>query len=243
MPATNGNTEIRFVHGSADAGTVDVGIDSATVATNVTYGTVSKYFTENALAGGSHTIYVYPAGNDTTSSALATTSLTVAAGTAYSLVLAGEINPSSGSKSISVQTFAEQAYSTTGGFAAVNFHNASPAESAIVSPVPFGWAPINAPSSETPLGNAAFSSATGPQQLSSSANNTPLVLFAVGGFGSISVEPGQIDAADSQNILPFGADQNLTLYLIDGAGASKSPSSGASGGIGNFVGAFDANAL
>jgi hypothetical protein len=65
---STGTAAIRFVHGSPDAGPIDVCVDGTFLATDVTYGKVSPFYIVAGAVAHVVSIYAYVAG-DTTNSA------------------------------------------------------------------------------------------------------------------------------------------------------------------------------
>lgn len=241
-PTTStGQTELRVVHGSPDAGPVDIFVDSSSAATAVTYGTVSGF---NNVTSGTHTITIYPAGNDVSTAAIATLAVNFAQGTKYSAVATGEINPRNGSKNIAVTLFTDTPFSTTTGSAAINFHHAAPVAASVEQIVPFGFAPLNN-IGDNGITSMSFGNESGPQGLPQAALTTAGVEFygITSGTGGFTILPSKIDPSDTGNLIPFGTnDVNLSLFAIDGPAASLTPSSSISGtDLVRFVGAFDAN--
>jgi hypothetical protein len=78
---------VRVAHMSPDAPNVDIGVDGSTVLEDVAFGAVSDYL---ALAGGSHTVTITPAGDPET--VVFEGDVTVEAGTAYTVAAAGEVS-------------------------------------------------------------------------------------------------------------------------------------------------------
>lgn len=235
---------VRFAHGSPDAGKIAVKIDGSTISSTLAYGTMSAYA---SVKVGSHSLTVYSAGN-TSGKGLASATFSTNAGQDTTVVLTGERYPSYRTRShLVMRIFTEQPYSTPGGGAALNFHNAAPILSAALhmKAVGFGYSLNSAPGNKM-LGTAQpDGGATGPVGLPSAALNVPITLFAKN-YKAYTITPG--DAMSGCTGLPCSGQGNLSLYLIDGPDASRSPSSGYPGYFpkrskADFVGVFDGNGL
>lgn len=87
---SNGEAAIRFIHGSPDAGNVDICFDNKVVASNVVYKTFSGF---SIVAGGvPHALVVSPAGAGcATTSAFAVTTVTPTTGQRNDIVVAGTV--------------------------------------------------------------------------------------------------------------------------------------------------------
>lgn len=248
VPGLGGSTnngKFRFVNGSADAGSVDVYVDSQKVTT-LTYGQISNY---TSFSAGAHTVVFDATGTQTP--IVPQQSISINGGAHTSLVLAGEAHPTSGAANLTVQQFGDLTYSTPGGGAAVDFHNASPAASAITASIQFGSYLISTPASTTPIGQPeAFGGATQPQGLTAPSLTPNAVGFyanASSGANAYTLQPNAVDSTGcAQNTMPCNSG-NLSMYLIDGPAASTSPVAGPyPQGItaamkAALVGQFDAN--
>lgn len=247
-PGTN-NAQVRFVNGSPDAGPVQVYIDNqqqfcsngATgTGCSVSYGQVTSYAVN--LTAGQHAIVLKDQNGNTISIPAGTVS--VNNGFRYSVVLTGELHPTSGSPDLGVTTFTDQPFNTPSGGAAVNFHYASPATAAAnPSPIQFGYYLNSTPSNAAPLGQTvSMGSETTPQGVPSSALNAPITFYAGSATGT-TISPSQVDSAKcASNALPCSTG-NLSLYLIDGPAASSAPTGIPTGANASarsmFVGVFD----
>ncbi len=214
-----GNSYVRFVGGSPDAGAVDVYVDGSALVTATGYGAITPYHRVNS---GSHSVTIYTAGSDT-GSGLATTTFTTGAGTDTSIVLVGDRHPSyQASSSLAVQVFGDAEYNTVAGAAGVNFYHAAPIFPAAtgydMTSVQFGYSLNSAPSSNPIDGTVGFGGTTGVQTLPGQATNNPITLYAVN-TSTVSIEPDQVSANCSNNEVPC-TTQNMTLYLVDGPAAS-----------------------
>lgn len=85
---TDEGASIRFVHASPDAPAIDVVIDGATVAENVSFGAASDYL---PITSGKHQIQVVPTGS-TTESAVLDEEIDLDGGRAYIFAAAGLLN-------------------------------------------------------------------------------------------------------------------------------------------------------
>jgi len=64
---STGTAAVRFVHGSPDAGPVDICVDGQFLATNVKYGTVSSFYIVTGAVPHAVSVYAYTAGDVTNS--------------------------------------------------------------------------------------------------------------------------------------------------------------------------------
>lgn len=245
------NAQIRFVHGSPDAGPIQIFIDNqqqfcpsgtSGSSCSISYGQVTTYAVN--LGAGQHAIVLKDQnGNSIT---IPSGTISVNGGGRYSVVLTGELHPSyAGAPNLTVTAFTDQPFNTPSGGAAVNFHDAS-AYMAAKNPAPlqFGYFTNNNTSTATPLGQTVtFGSETTPQGITNTAAlNVPITFYAGTPTGT-TITPSQIDSSKcSSNALPCSTG-NLSLYLIDGPAASTSPTSVPSGMSATattvFAGTFD----
>lgn len=220
---SSNNGKFRFVNGSADAGTVDVYVDSQKVTT-LTYGQISTY---TSFSAGSHTIAFDATG--TQNAVTPQQTIGVNGGAHTSLVLSGESHPASGAANLTIQQFADSLYSTPGAGAAVDFHNSSPAASALSANVQFGFYPLSSPSSTQAVGQPqGFGGTTQPQGLPPTAlTPTAIGFYAISsGSSGFTLQPNAVDPSGcAQNTMPCNSG-NLSLYLIDGPAASTTPVAG-----------------
>jgi len=155
---------VRAVHGSPDAGPVDIYVytqggtrpTTATVAA-ATYPQITGYLT---VPAGAYTIDVIaPAGSPSTTSPVATENVTVSANTQYSIVVGGTL----AAKTLQFVNFVEPA--ETAGQAALIVHHASPyVQNALGGPVGVGVynAAQAAPASIAQLFAFSLTSTSGP---------------------------------------------------------------------------------
>lgn len=233
---------VRIAHGSPDAGTVDVQIDGATMQSGLTYSHMSAYA---SLKTGAHSMRVFRSANGKT---LTTTTFSTNSGQDTTVVISGERHPTYSSKSnLGLHIFTEQPFNTPGGGAAVNYHNAAPVMlgGLHLLRVPFGYSVDSSPGNNH-LGTAqSLGGATNPAGLPSNALNVPLTLFAKN-YKAFTIAPG--DAQTGCTGLPCGGQNDLSLYLVDGPGASRTPTHNFPPYFGRhskaaFIGVFDANGL
>jgi hypothetical protein len=237
---------IRFVNGSADAGTVDFYVDGGNKNTEA-YAGASNYV---KVSTGQHTIAVDVSGTQTAIAGIPTAALTqsVNGNTYVDLILIGEEHPTVATDTINVIANVNTPYSTPGGGFAVNFHNAAGVTGQTGSM--FG-----------------VTSSTGTQQLGATMNvdgltqpvgvpstfiaPTMTVKFtatsANATTAAVTLNPSQIDPTGcAANTLPCNSG-NLSLYYIDGPAASTSPTAGpynfgiTASQATAFSGIFDAN--
>lgn len=242
-----GNSYIRFVGGSPDAGSVDVYVDGSAMVTSAGYGTITPFHRVNS---GYHNVTIYAHGSDS-GSGLAHASFTTNAATDTSVVLTGDLHPAyQATSNLAVTVFNDGIYNTVAGGAGVNFYHAAPIMAAAagynMTTVQFGYS-LNSAPSNNPIDSAVgFGGSTNVQTLPGAATNVPLTLYAVNN-STVTIEPGQVSTNCSNNELPC-TEPNLTLYLVDGPAASTSPTTPLPSGVSGsaravFFGVLDANGL
>jgi len=247
-----GTAKIRFIHGSADSGPVDVFVDGNSIATQVTYGSVATLATVTAA---SHTLTIYPAGSDTGNPLVPSITATLSSNTHYSFGIVGENAPATPTGSVALTNTlnayltTETLYNTTPGSAAANVHLYSPYV-ADLSPtgVNFG---VSGGGTQTQLGSTVTipGDTTGPITLPASATGVSIQFYGPTSPSIPTISPVQIDSTNTANKMPNGAtDINATLYMIDGPAASTTPQVPPTlpvGFLGNttagFVGVFEPN--
>jgi hypothetical protein len=244
--ASTSSGYVRFVNGSADAGSVDVYVDGTKQVTEA-YGGVSNYI---KVSTGTHTIAVDVTGTQTAVAGIPTAALTQSVnGASYvDLVLVGEEHPTILTDTMNILAYINSPYSTPSGGFAVNFHNAA----------------VVTGQSGT---NFGITSSTGSQQLGATMNvagsTQPVGIpstfiapsmtvnftatLAAAANAAASLTPSQIDPAGcAANTLPCNSG-NLSLYFIDGPAASTAPSAGpypdgiTASQTTTFAGIFDSN--
>lgn len=146
--AAPGSAQVRAVHGSPDAGPVDIyvypqgsTIPSAPALSNVSYPAVSPYL---SIPAGSYTVSVFAHGAASSGTPVATENVSTNAGTQYSIAVAGEV----GNKTLQFVNFVEPV--ETAGQSALIVHHASPLVQSIVNPVGVGYYDPGAPPSTSP---------------------------------------------------------------------------------------------
>ena len=244
---------LRVVHGSPDAGSLDVKIDNAGTGTSLVsgaaYGVVGAYVSVNA---GAHYVEIIAAGGSTAS--LTCTSPSLVAGTKYTVVVAGTAAKGYGTTlGVQCQTFTEPTFSPPSGDYTLAVHHASPALAAAGSGVlSFGTYAPGTPSYQAPVGTAAFTTLSS----NGNANGSVTTDVSVGvttapGVGfwfapQTSAAPGTVvttirpsqgvagaagagGSGDAGDLLPSGSLINFSVYVVDGQG----------GGLAQAVGAFD----
>lgn len=235
----NNNGYYRFINGSPDAGNVDVAIDGSQqnfLTGGVPYAGVTSY---RGFSAGSHTITVYQAGNDTSAGQLYSQSISINAGSDVTVVLTGEKSPRSPSNVLGITFFNEQPFLASGG-PYVDFHNAAPYVSGTTGlnqAVQFGYS-----------FNGTNSNIGSPGNVGANTNPQGFNGQNVGGSASLSFYGNWTTGSATTNVqtvnpscttgLPCTTG-NLSLYLVDGPGASAT----GSGAAGRFVGVFDNSGL
>ena len=228
----SGNTaKVVFVNGSPDAGPVEVTIDTTQqfCATGqsgsqcvVSYGQITPTGSVS-LSAGSHAITIANASGTALQLPSGQNTFSVNGGGTYSIVLAGELHPTSGTPNLQLLVFNDQPFANS---PAVNFHNASPfAQTANGGAgVQFGYYNGSTPSSN-PLGQpVTLGSETTPQSIPTSAQNTPITFYATIAASNVTAQPSAADATNcANNQLPCSGTNHLNWYLIDGPADSTSP--------------------
>jgi Domain of unknown function (DUF4397) len=246
-PITSTNSGyIRFVNGSADAGSVDFYIDGTKEVTEA-YGGVSNYIKVNT---GSHTIAVDVTGTQTAIVGVPTAALTqsVNGATYVDLVLVGEEHPTVAADTMNILSYVNTGYSTPSGGFAVNFHNAA----VVTNGTGTMFGIVSSAGSQQLGATMDVAGATQPVGVPSTfISPTMTVKFtanaAASGALMVALNPSAIDPSGcAANTLPCNSG-NLSLYLIDGPAASTAPSAGpypdgiTASQTATFAGIFDAN--
>ena len=242
------NGFIRFVNGSADAGSIDVLVDGNKVNTSpLAYGGITAY--SQLSATGSHTVTINAAGTSTVIGNISGKSIGVNGSNYESFVLTGEAHPVAAANTLNLIQFVDQTFSSSSN-GSVNFHNAAPGISATQNSVAFGWFVGGTPSTNQQLGTSeTVGNETGPQALpANAASSASIGFYAVSPVtGGYTTLPSNIDSTGcATNKFPCNTG-NLSLYFIDGPAASTTPSAGpypagiTSASQAGFVGIFDAS--
>jgi len=249
--ATQLKARVRAVHASPDAGAVDLYVypagttrPSAATVAGASYPQITGYLTVGA---GSYAVDVLAAGASSTASAVASETVTLAANTQESIVVAGKV----ANKSLAFVNFVEPA--ETAGQSALIVHHASPYVQSAVSPVGVGVYDASAGVPATVAQIFSFSLVTpssGPAASGAVAGGefflSPLpaglptaVGFAAGPPAAnnqlttlISATPSQLAAglqnptaqeqalaADTTSAIPAGA--HLSIFAIDTASSAQ----------------------
>jgi Domain of unknown function (DUF4397) len=222
---------VRVINGSPDVGAIDVAIGKAGQPnfTNIVYaGTstgsvgISQYIQFNAPT---QNIYVYVAGQDSTPISVGMSSITIVPSGRNTLVLTGE----KASGTLKLVNFTEHLFKTVSGSASVSFHPASP--KAGNSAYSVGYYPTANTTQLTTIGSMTYGNnqPTFQEGVNAAIATTGIGFFARGGGNSLTLTPSQVDPNDTGNVMPFtfngsaNADQNLSIYMIDGATAARTP--------------------
>ena len=205
------NAQVRFLNGSSGAGNVDVFIDGSNKFATTAVNTVTNYI---SIGTGTHSVTIYPAGNDTQSAAiLSNQTFSVNSANYETLALGGAI-PST------LYRFSDQVFNGTyNGEGAANFYNASPA--AGTAGVQFGYY-TNPQSTATNPTITALGSVIAP---GSESNPIGVPTSVAIGFGAAiagsttavaTLTPSQIDASGCA-ANTFACNTGLvSIFLIDG---------------------------
>lgn len=244
---------LRFINASPDVGTVDIAIGTPGKPfwSNVPY--ASRYVGGHNVGivpwaqfnATTPSIFIYPAGHDGSPISLNLTSVTLLPNARVTLVLMGE--KSSGS--LQLVSFSEHLFSSGPGFASVSFYHASPFVGG--SPFLVGYAPLGSPSQRHQIGTVYQPGVLLPSGTDKPvfADNLPQGIASAGisfyaqdvqpGVPTFTLLPSQIDPNDPQSVMPdprngnSNADQDLSVYLIDGLGPPL--------GFPTLIGVFDPN--
>lgn len=211
---------VRFLHGSPDAGSVDVALGgpSNVIATNVGYANASVYVGYNGKAMAD--VYVFRHGTQTLISGrtqadgnLATALVTFGAYSRNTIVLAGYV----GSGSVIALKFEEHLFHTQSGRGAVQCHDASVGLG--TTTVDCGYFATSNPAARTAIGTTTF----GQYPLFMEPLPNPPTSTGIGFYvfnGQQTITPSQVDPSDGSNVMPVpgaaqNSDQNLSIYVID----------------------------
>lgn len=250
---SSSNASVRIVHGSPDAGNLDVKLDSAigtALITSAAYGAVGSYV---SVTAGSHNVALLPAGGTTAS--LTCTSPSLSAGTKYTIVVVGVAAKGYGTTlGVQCQVFAEATFSTPSGDYTLAVHHASPAANAAgYGVLSFGPFSPGSGAYQSPAGSAAFtapisySTATGtivtdvaigvadapgvgfwfaPQTSTAPTS----ILTAIRPSQGVAGAAGVNGSSDSGDLLPYNSSLiNFSVYVVDGQ----------NGAAVHAIGAFD----
>lgn len=248
---TTTNANVRVIHGSPDAGAVDVRLNTTTgqvLAAAIKYGSVGAYA---SVPSGSYSIVILPAGGSTAK--LTCAGATIAQGN-YTIVVGGTVAKGVGtSAGLQCELFGEPTFSTPSGDYTLSIHHASPAAAAIGdSTISFGTFAPGSTAYNLPNGTASYTgsivtglvSGSYYTYVASGVTTPPGVGFWIGAQTSIqpssvlsTILPtagqagasGATGATDTGDLLPFNSLVNFSLYLVDGTGGATS----------KLIGAFD----
>jgi hypothetical protein len=172
-------------------------------------------------------------------------------GAKVSAVVAGELHPNytpgSGitnvpaTGTLQVVTFGDPVYATSGTAATVTFRHAAPNYTQSTQPIQVGYVTPPSSTNGTSFTTLSFGGVTSAISLPSSTLNQPLGFYGLNPGSGTTLTPSQLDPSDTGNTLPFNNDINLTMYLVDGGGATSQPSSNAGTSTVNLIGIFDPN--
>jgi hypothetical protein len=263
---SSGNAAIRVIHGSPDAGSIDVRLDSNTGSALVAGASYGKVGTYQSVAAGTHSIYINPAGSTSTTTTCAST--TYSPSQNYTVVIAGKKSQGVNDTTLGLQcqVIAEPTFDTSSGDYTLSVHNASPAGNALGGTFSYGTFPpgttsYSAPVGVTPqLGVAVSALGIGSYGLyiAQGVTTAPGIGFWVAPQSSVAPtsvldtilpsqgvtgSSGSSGSADTNNFLPFSTTVvNFSLYFVDGpdgaSGAATLPNCGASASV-CIIGAFD----
>jgi hypothetical protein len=247
ISGSNGTGAIRFVHGSPDAGNVDICFDSKVVASNVAYKTISSY---SIVTGGvAHSVIVTTTANAGTGApggcsvtntfpALFAGSVSPTSNVRTTVVIAGTV----AKKNLQVLTFSAPAAPVVLGTPQIVINHASPSAPATVAAGYFN--------ATTGLGEASLTTAlafkgtfstsavpaVGAQTgagiafyvATTAAATTPLASLYAGTLPAAPVpsaaDANTADSKNTNNLIPFPAsDYILNAFAIDAPAGGTSP--------------------
>ena len=182
-----GTASIRFINGSPDAGAFDVLINGTVIASNVAYGQITAYQSQNigttplpqvAFVKTGTKVNIFPplAGN-----AGQTFQLGSAPGTKITVIVEGRAAFPNSALGLAVGSFIEPTIANTAGQYAIVFHHASPAANAA--------SPTGLDVGQIALGNAPIYTVQG-QLLFNTISGTTQSLFGVSGLPAVVGPPG-----------------------------------------------------
>jgi len=251
-------SNLRFVNGSPDAGTVDIYFvptggsrNSSPSYSAATYGRITDFMNEPAVAGQ---VYFYPTGTSATPLGASCAIPQSSSGQNYTVVLAGQV----GKSTLQCVIFQDGLYTAPGEY---RVHHASPAAAAaglgtIGYGVSAGASPTYTQSGVTSFPNTGNTVATTFDTINPSAAVTPAVqtTFDVGaatqnasaGTTLLSLSasqletPGSNNQPDTGNTLPSSAGtyNDASIFAIDCTGATTPEGSVCVDGAG-LIGSFD----
>lgn len=235
-PAAPVTTQVRAVHGSPDAGPVDIyvyaqgaAIPTSPTLSNVSYPAVSPYL---KVPAGAYTVAVFAHGAASSGTPVASENVSANANGQYSIVVAGQV----ATKTLQFVNFVEPA--ETAGQSALIVHHASPAVQAAVAPVGVGtYNPQTNPSPTAAQTQQLFAfslmSPSGPAQsgqviggqffvapIPSAITSAPAAVgFAAGAPATANGQPlGSVALATPlTTLLPSGipASGHVSVFAID----------------------------
>jgi hypothetical protein len=224
-PVTTGT--IRFINGSPTIPAIDFTVSGgAGQIAALAYATIS---TNLVVLAGPYTITANVSG--TTTALASQTAFTINAGAHYTVVASGTV------ASPKFTIFTEPNFTTPGAAAIVNYHDASAAAGAAAIPVGT-FTSVNGTLVPTQLGTVSLGAQTGALAIALTTLVDPTTGVASASVGFYAFAPATTqflpsgaDPTDTTQIVPFGGDHNIQLYLIDGPTGAATPSI--------FVGIFD----
>ncbi len=205
------NAQVRFLNGSAAAGSVDVVIDGTVKFAATAPNTVTNYL---SVGTGTHSVTVYPANNDTQSAAIISNqTFHVNSANYETLALAG-------TAPATFYSFSDQVFSGSySGNGAVNFYNASPTSG--LAGIQFGYYTNPQAASSSPT-ITALGSALAPGNESGPISIPTSVAIGFGAANSgtttaiATLKPSQIDPSGCA-ANTFSCNSGLvSIFLTDG---------------------------
>jgi hypothetical protein len=256
--AVGAQSNIRFVNGSPDAGTVDIyyvptgsSRNSSPTYSAAAYGLITNFQTEPATAGQ---VFFYPTGTSTTPLSVSCATPATSSGQNYTVVLAGQVAKGT----LQCAIFQDGLYGAPGQY---RVHHASPAANAAgLASIGYGVTPAVAPTF-TQAGTTTFPNTNNtvstawfsitPSPAVTANTQTTFDVGAAGTTGSsdttvLSINasqfttPGASGQPDTGNTLPSSAGtyNNASIFAIDCTGATTPEGSACVGGAG-LIGGFD----
>jgi len=256
--AVGSQSNLRFVNGSPDAGTVDIYYVPTGTAKNsspsysaAAYGTITNFMTEPAVAAQ---VFFYPTGTTTTPLTVSCAVPQSSSGQNYTVVLAGKVANST----LQCAIFQDGLYSAPGQY---RVHHASPAAAAAgLATVGYGVTAGTAatynqvgttsfPNTNNVVSTAFFSITPSPAVTANTATTFDVGAATQNGSSATTllsinasqlVTPGATSQPDTGNTLPSSAGtyNNASIFAIDCTGATTPEGTVCVDGAG-LIGSFD----
>jgi hypothetical protein len=206
------------LNGSPDQTAVDFDLPAGTrYIPDLNYKALTSYQT---IAAGTYSVGATPVGSTNAFTytvggvqySTVNNSFVVEANHRYTVVVGGSLYNSN----LTLCVFTEQLFTTASTGAAVQFNNCSPTYSSTTGTIAVGYYPSSTtPSTPVALSQLSLDANSGIFALPASAANG--IGFYANSPANAKLLPSQLDPNDTTNALPFVSDQNVNVYVLDGA--------------------------